>query len=164
METALTLKVNDMEIKTIAHDGLYWVAILDNGEIATAIFPERTWTQRTDSFGSLELCYIAYDGTYWAAVSSNGKLITSIDPTHTWTQRAPILVTNNIKSVAYGDGFWIAVAGDGKMFTTADPTDTWKLMKIPIRDEGEMGKIKTHSIYVKKKCAHAFFKEYDLKD
>jgi hypothetical protein len=114
----------------VHYGGGTWVAVGQNGKLATSTSPTTTWTQRTSSFGSSGINGVAYDGsTYWVAVGDNGKLATSTSPTTTWTQRTSSFGSSVINGVAYdGSTYYMAAGGgggSGQLATSTSPTGTW---------------------------------------
>ena len=66
-------------IRSVAYGNGVWVAVGDQGKLATATDPTGPWTQRTSSFYTSNIFSVAYGNGVWVAVGASGKLATATD-------------------------------------------------------------------------------------
>jgi photosystem II stability/assembly factor-like uncharacterized protein len=109
-------------INAIAYDGFErYVAVGNQGKIATSDDNGVTWTAREGNFLESNIYAIAYGNGLWIAGGSAGKIATSPDGV-TWTQRASSFGASVILSLTYAPSgsTWVAVGGSGKLATSID--------------------------------------------
>ena len=116
-------------ITAVHYSDGYWVAVGENGKIATATDPD-TWTQQTSPLDSTWNLKSLYKGpTYWVAhkhrSESTGGIIYATNPTSTWTPK-DILGMNEGRVVFQDGNYWVAgVNRQHQIWTATDPTGTW---------------------------------------
>lgn len=125
MHLVINSGFGNTRINKVAYGGGIWVAVGEEGKLATANDPTSEWTQRVSSFGTAAIKDILYANGIWVAVGAEGKLATAVDPTDEWTQRTTSFGTTDINAIAYGGDVFVIVGGSGKLATSTDPMGEW---------------------------------------
>lgn len=96
------------DVNDVANDGLgTWVAVGDDGKLATSTDDGETWTQQVSSFGTTSINSVAHNQTdLWVAVGG-GKLAASADGV-AWQQHP---TPHTVTKVEYGN-IWVAIGGN----------------------------------------------------